>query len=174
MPQTKKILWIASVFLWLLPSRWQNPFFLLALGLLFNDTLKHVLKFRWHLKALLTLIGLKHLFMVNCVLSGLFLKEKKRWIDLGMCLNLSRCLSALQSWGLRTECNPLKIRGWIYCAACPVQRNNLSDKMKSSEGIIIFYYYFMQQHPIMSASCWQLNYKMNLWPNGPTQNLFKH
>lgn len=108
MPQTKKILWIASAFLWLLPSWWQNPFFLPALGLLFNDTLKHVFKFHWHLKALLTLIGLKHLFMVNCVLPGLFSKEKKkRWIDLGMCLKLSRCLSALRSWGLRTESNPL-------------------------------------------------------------------
>lgn len=126
MPWTKKILWSASVFWWLLPSLWQSQPFLFALGLPFNDTLKHVLKFRRRLKALLTLIGLKHLFMVNCVLSGLFLKGKKRRTDLGMCLKLSRCLSALQSWGLKAGSNPLwrwRMDGFSPRAMCLVWRS---------------------------------------------------
>lgn len=173
MPQTKKILWIASVFFWLLPRLWQNPFFLLALGPLFNDTLKDVLKFRWHLKALLTLIGLKHLFMVNCVLSGLFLKEKKRWIDLGMCLKLSRCLSALQSWGLRTESNPLWSQRMDFPCSVPgvVEQFVWVAKWSHERHLKEYFFSIASNHgcQLLTTELWN---EFTTRLNGPTQNLF--
>lgn len=44
--------------------------------------------------------------MVNCVLSGLFLKEKIKMDRLRHVLKVKQCLSVLQNWGLGTKFNP--------------------------------------------------------------------